>query len=165
MMKKIFGIRLLYRIAILSGIAILGIITWCVTSLGMGGRGMTGTLLFIIFLLILVACNTIIIASEETLWNEYCKAKKRYELARNNSVVKKNALFEYGYNRKRKYIMAIGLLTLTICFFFVAHSGFAKSKIMSALLTIEVFYLFLTVILTIWNRVDVIRLRKFSKEL
>lgn len=164
-MKKINGIRLLYNIAILSAVGILGIIAWCATSLEMGGKGMTGTLLFIIFILILVACNTTIVASEETLWKEYCKAKKQYLLARNNHGIKKNAIFEYGLNKKKKWFMITAILVLTICFFFTTHICAAKSLLMTAFLTLVVFYILLAIVLTIWNKIDVNRFRKMGREM
>lgn len=64
-MKKINGISLLHGIAILSGIGIVGIFAWCDESINEGGRGITPTLLFVVYVLLLLACNAEIIASDE----------------------------------------------------------------------------------------------------
>ena len=60
-MKKINGISLLHGIAILSGIGIVGIFAWCDESINEGGRGITPTLLFVVYVLLLLACNAEII--------------------------------------------------------------------------------------------------------
>ena len=48
-MKKINGISLLHGIATLSGIGIVGIFAWCDESINEGGRGITPTLLFVVY--------------------------------------------------------------------------------------------------------------------
>lgn len=164
-MKKINVISSLKKIAILSCLSILGIFAWCVNSLDMGGRGMTGTLLLAVFVLLLVACNATIVASEATLWNEYNQTKKQYLLARRNAKVKKNALFEHGLNKKKKWFMVTAILVLTVCFFFATHICAAKSLLMTAFLTFVVFYILLAIVLAIWNKIDINRLRKMRREM
>ena len=106
-MKKINGISLLHGIAILSGIGIVGIFAWCDESINEGGRGITPTLLFVVYVLLLLACNAEIIASDENFKRVFDRTKKVYDIAKNNASVEGINLYNFEYDKKCKTVIFV----------------------------------------------------------
>lgn len=115
-MKKINGISLLHGIAILSGIGIVGIFAWCDESINEGGRGITPTLLFVVYVLLLLACNAEIIASDENFKRVFDRTKKVYDIAKNNASVEGINLYSFEYDKKCKTVIFVifGFLLVTL---------------------------------------------------
>lgn len=115
-MKKINGISLLHGIAILSGIGIVGIFAWCDESINEGGRGITPTLLFVVYVLLLLACNAEIIASDENFKRVFDRTKKVYDIAKNNASVEGINLYNFEYDKKCKTVIFVifGFLLVTL---------------------------------------------------
>lgn len=106
-MKKINGISLLHGIAILSGIGVVGIFAWCNESINEGGRGITPTLLFVVYVLLLLACNAEIIASDENFKRVFDRTKKVYDIAKNNASVEGINLYNFEYDKKCKTVIFV----------------------------------------------------------
>ena len=126
-MKKINGISLLHGIAILSGIGIVGIFAWCDESINEGGRGITPTLLFVVYVLLLLACNAEIIASDENFKRVFDRTKKVYDIAKNNASVEGINLYSFEYDKKMQnsYICHIRILA---CDFMACNTLHADKK-------------------------------------
>lgn len=150
--KKLNAVGLLYKLCIGSLLGIIGIIGWCNISLDMGGKGMTSTLLFVIFALILVACNAVIIASDEEMRREYEQTKKLYLLVKNDMGIKKNALFEHGQPSIKFWTIALSTFTFGVVCAIVIHASFVKSVIMSAFICIAITYIIIAIIVFGCNR-------------
>lgn len=73
-MKKINGISLLHGIAILSGIGIVGIFALCNESINEGGRGITPTLLFVVYVLLLLVMRKLL---RQTRTSRECLTEQR----------------------------------------------------------------------------------------
>lgn len=139
-MKKINGISLLHGIAILSGIGIVGIFAWCDESINEGGRGITPTLLFVVYVLLLLACNAEIIASDENFKRVFDRTKKVYDIAKNNASVEGINLYNFEHDKKMQnsYFCHVRILTCdfmacnpcTWCYFesdFITEDEYLKS--------------------------------------
>lgn len=146
MEKKFNAVGLLYKLCIGSLLGIVGIIGWCNISLDMGGKGITSTLLFVIFVLLLIACNAVIIASDEEMRREYEQTKKLYLLVKNDIGIKKNALFEHGLPSIKFWAIALSTFTFGVVCAIVIHANFVKSVIMSAFICIAITYIIIAII-------------------
>lgn len=128
-MKKINGISLLHGIAILSGIGIVGIFAWCDESINEGGRGITPTLLFVVYVLLLLACNAEIIASDENFKRVFDRTKKVYDIAKNNASVEGINLYNFEHDKKCKTVIFVMfgflLVTLWLAIHFMLYIGIA----------------------------------------
>lgn len=125
-MKKINGISLLHGIAILSGIGIVGIFAWCDESINEGGRGITPTLLFVVYVLLLLACNAEIIASDENFKRVFDRTKKVYDIAKNNASVEGINLYNFEHDKNAKQLFChIWILT---CDFMACNTLHADKK-------------------------------------
>lgn len=144
--KKFNAVGLLYKLCVSSVLGIVGIIGWCNISLDMGGKGMTSTLLFVIFVLLLVACNAVIIASDEDMRREYEQTKKLYILVKNDIGIKKNALFEHGQPSIKFWTIALSTFTFGVVCAIVIHASFVKSVIMSAFICIAITYIIIAIV-------------------
>ena len=152
MKKKINAVGLLYKFCIGSLLGIVGIIGWCNISLDMGGKGMTPTLLFVIFVLLLFACNAVIIASDAEMTREYEQTKKLYLLVKNDIGIKKNALFEHGHPSIKFWTIALSAFTFSVVCAFIIHTCMVKSVIMSAFICIAISYIIIAVIVLGCNK-------------
>lgn len=95
---------MLHSIAILSGIGIVGIFAWCDESINEGGRGITPTLLFVVYVLLLLACNAEIIASDENFKRVFDRTKKVYDIAKNNASVESINFYNFEYDKNAKQL-------------------------------------------------------------
>lgn len=134
-MKKINGISLLHGIAILSGIGIVGIFAWCDESINEGGRGITPTLLFVVYVLLLLACNAEIIASDENFKRVFDRTKKVYDIAKNNASVEGINLYNFEHDKKCKTVIFVTFGFLLVTLWLAIHFVLIRSLILALLIT------------------------------
>lgn len=171
-MKKINGISLLHGIAILSGIGILGIFAWCDESINEGGRGITPTLLFVVYVLLLLACNAEIIASDENFKRVFDRtkkvydiSKKVYDISKNNATVEGINLYNYENDKKCKTVIFVIFGFLLVALWLAIHFTLIRSLILALLISIGLSYMIITLVLVAWNLVAIRELNKTRKKL
>lgn len=159
------GIRLLHTIAALSCLGIFGIFAWSVENISEGGRGITSSLLFFAYILFLLACNAEIVATDETLREDYNTTKKLYLVAKSNPNVKKIDIFEHEHNQRNIYVVFSVVIIAAIFFAFTIHATMVKSIMMSFFLSVGFFFLILTSIIVTWNVMGIRKLNKIKEAL
>lgn len=164
-MKKINGISLLHSIAILSGIGIVGIFAWCDESINEGGRGITPTLLFVAYVLLLLACKAEIVASDETFKRVYDRTKKVYDIAKNNATVEGIKLYNLEYDQKCKTVIFIIFGFLLVALWLAIHFTLIRSLILALLISIGLSYIIITLVLAAWNLAAIRELNKTRMKL
>lgn len=164
-MKKINGISLLHGIAILSGIGIAGIFAWCDESINEGGRGITPTLLFVVYVLLLLACNAEIIASDENFKRVFDKTKKVYDIAKNNASVEGINLYNFEHDKKCKTVIFVMFGFLLVTLWLAIHFMLIRSLILALLISIGLSYMIITLVLVAWNLAAIRKLNKTRMKL
>ncbi len=159
-MKKINGISLLHGIAILSGIGIVGIFAWCDESINEGGRGITPTLLFVVYVLLLLACNAEIIASDENFKRVFDRTKKVYDIAKNNASVEGINLYNFEHDKKCKTVIFVMFGFLLVTLWLAIHFMLIRSLILALLISIGLSYMIITLVLVAWNLAAIRKLDK-----
>lgn len=159
-MKKINGISLLHGIAILSGIGIVGIFAWCDESINEGGRGITPTLLFVVYVLLLLACNAEIIASDENFKRVFDRTKKVYDIAKNNASVEGINLYNFEHDKKCKTVIFVMFGFLLVTLWLAIHFMLIRSLILALLISIGLSYMIITLVLVAWNLAAIRKLNK-----
>lgn len=159
-MKKINGISLLHGIAILSGIGIVGIFAWCDESINEGGRGITPTLLFVVYVLLLLACNAEIIASDENFKRVFDRTKKVYDIAKNNASVEGINLYNFEHDKKYKTVIFVMFGFLLVTLWLAIHFMLIRSLILALLISIGLSYMIITLVLVAWNLAAIRKLNK-----
>lgn len=159
-MKKINGISLLHGIAILSGIGIVGIFAWCDESINEGGRGITPTLLFVVYVLLLLACNAEIIASDENFKRVFDRTKKVYDIAKNNASVEGINLYNFEHDKKCKTVIFVMFGFLLVTLWLAIHFMLIRSLILALLISIGLSYMIIRLVLVAWNLAAIRELNK-----
>lgn len=159
-MKKINGISLLHGIAILSGIGIVGIFAWCDESINEGGRDITPTLLFVVYVLLLLACNAEIIASDENFKRVFDRTKKVYDIAKNNASVEGINLYNFEHDKKCKTVIFVTFGFLLVTLWLAIHFMLIRSLILALLISIGLSYMIITLVLVAWNLAAIRELNK-----
>lgn len=163
-MKKINGISLLHGIAILSGIGIVGIFAWCDESINEGGRGITPTLLFVVYVLLL-ACNAEIIASDENFKRVFDRTKKVYDIAKKNASMEGINLYSFEYDKKCKTVIFVIFGFLLVTLWLAIHFTLIRSLILALLISIGLSYMIITLVLVAWNLAAIKELNKTRMKL
>lgn len=154
---------MLHGIAILSGIGIVGIFAWCDESINEGGRGITPTLLFVVYVLLLLACNAEIIASDENFKRVFDRTKKVYDIAKNNASVEGINLYNFEHDKNaNSYFVMFGFLLVTL--WLAIHFMLIRSLILALLISIGLSYMIITLVLVAWNLAAIRKLNKTSGE-
>ena len=164
-MKKINGISLLHGIAILSGIGIVGIFAWCDESINEGGRGITPTLLFVVYVQLLLACNAEIIASDENFKRVFDRTKKVYDIAKNNASVEGINLYNFEHDKKCKTVIFVMFGFLLVTLWLAIHFMLIRSLILALLISIGLSYMIITLVLVAWNLAAIRELNKTRMKL
>ena len=164
-MKKINGISLLHSIAILSGIGIVGIFAWCDESINEGGRGITPTLLFVVYILLLLACNAEIIASDENFKRVFDRTKKVYDIAKNNASVESINFYNFEYDKKCKTVIFVIFGFLLVALWLAIHFTLIRSLILALLISFGLSYMVITLVLVAWNLAAIRKLNKTRMKL
>ena len=164
-MKKINGISLLHGIAILSGIGIVGIFALCNEAINEGGRGITPTLLFVVYVLLLLACNAEIIASDENFKRVFDRTKKVYDIAKNNASVEGINLYNFEYDKKCKTVIFVIFGFLLMALWLAIHFTLIRSLILALLISIGLSYMIITLVLVAWNLAAIRKLNKTRMKL
>lgn len=164
-MKKINGISLLHGIAILSSIGIVGIFAWCNESINIGGKGFTPTLLFAVYVLLLLACNAEICATEESFERAFARTKKVYDVAKNKAPMEGINLYNFEFYQRWKIIVYVSFGVLMIALWLVIHNTLIKSLILALLASFGLSYLLLALFLVAWNLAIIRRLNKIRNML
>lgn len=163
--KKIDGVSLLHSIAALSVIGITGIFAYCEESICEGGTGLTLTLFFVVYFLLLLGCNAELVASEENFNRVFHRTKKIYDIVKNKASLEGIDLYNFDLDKKCKngIFAIIGLLS--VAFWLVIHFTLIRSLILALLIAIGLFFLLLTLAIVAWNLEAIRRLNKTRKML
>ncbi len=163
--KKIDGVRLLHGIAVLSFLSIVGIFACCVESINEGGTGLTASLFFVVYVLLLLGCNAELVASEESFNRVFSRTKELYDLVKSKTSVEGIDLYNIEFDKKCKNVIfaIIGLLSVSL--WLVIHFTLIRSLILALLISIGLFYMVLTLAMVAWNLEAIRRLNKTRKKL
>lgn len=162
-LKKIDGVRLLHGIAVLSFIGIIGIFTCCVESINEGGKGLTATLFFVVYFLLLLGCNAELVASEENFNRVFNRTKKIYDIAKSNASVEGIDLYNFEFDKKCKNVIFAIIGLLSVALWLVIHFTLIRSLILALIISFGVFFMLLTLAIVAWNLEAIRRLNKTRK--
>ena len=162
-LKKIDGVRLLHGIAVLSFIGIIGIFTCCVESINEGGKGLTATLFFVVYFLLLLGCNAELDASEENFNRVFNRTKKIYDIAKSNASVEGIDLYNFEFDKKCKNVIFAIIGLLSVALWLVIHFTLIRSLILALIISFCVFFMLLTLAIVAWNLEAIRRLNKTRK--
>lgn len=163
--QKIDGVRLLHGIAVLSFIGIVGIFACCVESINEGGTGLTATLFFVVYVLLLLGCNAELVASEESFNRVFSRTKKLYDLVKSKTSVEGIDLYNIEFDKKCKNVIFAIIGLLSVAMWLVVHFTLIRSLILALLISIGLFYMVLTLAMVAWNLEAIRRLNKTRKKL
>mgnify|MGYP006886765390 CR=1 FL=1 len=163
--QKIDGVRLLHGIAALSFIGIVGIFACCVESINEGGTGLTATLFFVVYVLLLLGCNAELVASEESFNRVFSRTKKLYDLVKSKTSVEGIDLYNIEFDKKCKNVIFAIIGLLSVAMWLVVHFTLIRSLILALLISIGLFYMVLTLAMVAWNLEAIRRLNKTRKKL
>ena len=159
-LKKIDWVRLLHGIAVLSFIGIIGIFTCCVESINEGGKGLTATLFFVVYFLLLLGCNAELVASEENFNRVFNRTKKIYDIAKSNASVEGIDLYNFEFDKKCKNVIFAIIGLLSVALWLVIHFTLIRSLILALIISFGVFFMLLTLAIVAWNLEAIRRLNK-----
>jgi len=162
-LKKIDWVRLLHGIAVLSFIGIIGIFTCCVESINEGGKGLTATLFFVVYFLLLLGCNAELVASEENFNRVFNRTKKIYDIAKSNASVEGIDLYNFEFDKKCKNVIFAIIGLLSVALWLVIHFTLIRSLILALIISFGVFFMLLTLAIVAWNLEAIRRLNKTRK--
>ena len=162
-LKKIDGVRLLHGIAVLSFIGIIGIFTCCVESINEGGKGLTATLFFVVYFLLLLGYNAELDASEENFNRVFNRTKKIYDIAKSNASVEGIDLYNFEFDKKCKNVIFAIIGLLSVALWLVIHFTLIRSLILALIISFGVFFMLLTLAIVAWNLEAIRRLNKTRK--
>ena len=162
-LKKIDWVRLLHGIAVLSFIGIIGIFTCCVESINEGGKGLTATLFFVVYFLLLLGCNAELVASEENFNRVFNRTKKIYDIAKSNASVEGIDLYNFEFDKKCKNVIFAIIGLLPVALWLVIHFTLIRSLILALIISFGVFFMLLTLAIVAWNLEAIRRLNKTRK--
>lgn len=161
MKYKMNKIKLLYKIGLCSCTGFIGIIGWCVVSLDMGGRGMTPSLLFSAYILLLFACTSVSVASDTDIRHEYGEIRKICMMTKNKFKTKRLDILEHRISTAWK----VKVLFSALFSLLVTTLVKGRSTIMAVLVYVAFFSVFNLAVTILWNRKNLKDLRKFRKEM
>lgn len=164
-LKKIDGVRLLHGIAALSFIGIVGIFACCVESINEGGKGLTATLFFVVYFLLLLGCNAELVASDENFNRVFNRTKKIYDIAKSNASAEGIDLYNFEFDKKCKNAIFAIIGLLSVALWLVIHFTLIRSLILALMISIGVFFMLLTLAVVAWNLEAIRRLNKTRKML
>ena len=158
---KMNKIELLYKIGLCSCMGFVVIIGWCAISLDMGGRGMTPALLFSAYILVLVACTSVSVASDADIRHEYREIRRIYMMTKNKSKIKRHDILENRISTAQK----VKFLFPALFALLVTTLVKGRSTMMAVLVYVAFFSVFNLVVTILWNRKTLKDLHKFRKEI